>query len=103
MINYPSNFASMLAALAGTMIMMSTAVAQQKDNDNDSRARQFVARHEATIRPLEIESGRRWWEANITGSDEAYRKKEEIETRLDLLLANRQTFAELKAIHEQPI
>ena len=56
-------------------------------------------RHETPARPLETESNRRWWEANTTGSDEAFRKKEEIETRLGLLLANRETFAELKAIH----
>ena len=67
------------------------------------RAKQFIARHEAAVRPLETESNRRWWEANTTGSDEAFRKKEEIETRLNLLLANRETFAELKAIHAQPI
>ena len=76
---------------------------RRADKDNDSRAKRFIARHEATIRPLEIESSRCWWEANTTGSDEAFRKKEEIETRLDLLLANRETFAELKAIQAQPI
>ncbi len=90
-----------LALLAGTTIMLSTANAQPPDND--ARAKQFIARHEAAVRPLETESNRRWWEANTTGSDEAFRKKEEIETRLNLLLANRETFAELKAIHAQPI
>ena len=79
----------------------STAVAQPEDND--SRAKRFIARHGATVRPLETESSRCWWEANTTGSDAAFRKKEEIETRLDLLLADRETFAELKAIKEQPI
>jgi len=97
----PGPFRFTLAVLAGTMTMGSTAVAEPKDND--SRAGQFIARHEATVRPLEIESARIWWAANTTGSDEAFRKKEEIETRLDLLRANRETFAELKAIHAQPI
>ena len=55
------------------------------------------------MRPLETESWHRWWEANITGSDEAFHKKEQIEIRLNLLLANRETFAELKAIHARPI
>ncbi len=71
--------------------------------DNDALARHFVARHEAAVRPLETESWRRWWEANITGSDEAFQKKEQIETRLNLLLANRETFTELKAIHARLI
>ncbi len=92
-----------LAVLAGTIMMVSSAVAEPKDNDNDSRARRFIARHEATVRPLETESSRCWWEANTTGSDAAFQKKEEIETRLDLLLANRETFAELKQIHAGPI
>jgi len=90
-----------LAAVAGTVMMAPMAVAEPKDND--SRARQFIARHEVTVRPLELESSRCWWQANTTGSDEAFRKKEAIETRLDLLLANRQSFAELKAIRQQPI
>ena len=94
-------FSLTLAAVAGTMIVISTAIAEPKDND--SRAKQFIARHEATIRPLEIESSRCWWEANTTGSDEAFRKKEEIETRLNLLLANHETFSELKAIRQGPI
>ena len=92
----PRYFPFTLAVLAGTTMMLSTAVAQPPDND--SRAKQFIARHEAAVRPLEIESSRCWWEANTTGSDEAFQKKEEIETRLGLLLANRETFAELKAI-----
>ncbi len=98
---YSTLFHLALALLAGTTIMLSTAMAAQPDND--ARAKQFIARHEAAVRPLETESNRRWWEANTTGSDEAFRKKEEIETRLNLLLANRETFAELKAIHAQPI
>ena len=97
----PSCFRFTPAVLAGAIMMVSTAIAQQKDND--SRAKRFIARHEAAIRPLEIESNRCWWEANTTGSDAAYQKKEAIETRLDLLLADRETFAELKAIHAQPI
>ena len=90
-----------LAALAGTLIMASTTAAEP--NDNDSLAKQFIARHEATVRPLERESCRCWWEANTTGSDAAFQKKEQIETRLNLLLANREKFAELKAIHKQPV
>ncbi len=96
---------SVPAVLAGVAMTFTTASAAPSSvgaADNDAHARQFIARHEATIRPLETESNRRWWEANITGSDEAFKKKEEIETRLNLLLADHETFAELKAIHAQP-
>lgn len=101
MTTMPRLFLLSPAVLAGVTMMVSTALAEQ--SGNDSRARQFIARHEATIRPLEVESSRCWWEANTTGSDKAFQKKEEIETRLDLLLANRETFAVLKAIRQQPL
>ena len=54
------------------------------------------------MRPLEIEAGRAGWAANLDGTDENYRKKEELETRLDLLLADPAAFARLKAVHERP-
>lgn len=71
-------------------------------DDADARARRFLAEHEARIRPLEIEVGKRWWLANISGRDEDFQAKQEIETRLDLALADRAKFAELKALHDQP-
>ena len=90
-----------VATLATAAILVSPALSQP--TDNDSRARQFIARHEAKVRSLEIESNRCWWEANTTGSDAAFHNKEEIETRLNLLLADRETFAELKAIKDQAV
>jgi peptidyl-dipeptidase A len=94
------HFPILLAVLAGAMLMTTFAA---QASDNDAAAKQFIARHEATIRPWEIESSRCWWEANTTGSDKAFQKKEEIETRLGLLLADHKTFAQLKAIKSQPI
>ena len=68
--------------------------------DADSRAQRFIHRYEVSIRPLEIESARRWWDANIDGSDENYRKKEEAETRLEMAFADPKAFAELQAIRD---
>ena len=42
------------------------------------------------------------WNANISGTDADFCKKQDAETRLDLQLSDPQTFAELKAIHEHP-
>jgi peptidyl-dipeptidase A len=97
----PTPFRLTLALLTVTM-MISSAVAAA-DPDNDALARQFIARHEAAVRPLEFESSHCWWDANTTGSDEAFSKKEKIENRLNQLLSNRETFARLKAIKEKPI
>ena len=68
--------------------------------DADGRARRCVERFEAVIRPLEIESARCWWNANIAGTDENYRKKENAETRLEMALADTKAFAELKSARE---
>ncbi len=64
--------------------------------DADKLAKQLVAEYERDFRPLEIEAGRRWWDANVTGSDEAYRLKQEAENQLDEALADRDRFARLK-------
>ena len=69
---------------------------------SDQQAREFIQRHETVVRPLEIEAGRASWAANLDGTDENYRKKEELETRLDLLLADPGAFARLKGVHERP-
>lgn len=77
--------------------------ARAADASIDDRARKFVAEHEARIKPLEIEVGKRWWIANTSGRDEDFARKQEIETQLDLALADQRRFAELKALHEGQI
>ena len=71
--------------------------AARAEEGNDARARAFIAAYESTIRPMEIEVGRRWWDANTSGKEEVYRRKEEAETKLELRLSDPKTFAELKA------
>ena len=41
----------------------------------DARAKRFVEQYEKTVRPLEVEVSRLWWNANVTGKDEAYKAK----------------------------
>lgn len=91
---------ALLAGMAGMAIAGRSAAALDASDDNEARARQFIARHEATVKPLEIEVAHRWWTANVTGKDEDYRLKEEAETRLELKLADPKAFAELKAVKE---
>ncbi|MFL5331401.1 MAG: M2 family metallopeptidase [Gemmataceae bacterium] len=62
------------------------------------RARQFIAGHEERIRPLEVAAGRAWWDANTTGKDEDFKRKEETQNRIDEALANPATFKELKEL-----
>ncbi|HEY2414392.1 MAG TPA: M2 family metallopeptidase [Pirellulaceae bacterium] len=63
-------------------------------------AKDFVADHEKKIEPLEIEIGKAWWNANVTGKDEDFAKKEESENRLNEALSNTEKFASLKKIHD---
>jgi len=64
------------------------------------RAKKFIAGHESRIRPLDIAVGQAWWNANVTGKDEDFKKKEEAQNRIDAALANKEQFAELTAIKQ---
>src|SRR5579871_2754585 len=81
---------------ATTCSFLPTTAAQAAETDADRRARAFVAMHESQIKPLEIEVARSWWLANTTGKDEAFARKQELETQLDVALSKRERFAELK-------
>jgi len=93
---------SLVLAMAVLMVGVAGPAAAATD-DNGARAGKFIGKHEATIRPLEIEVARRWWTANVTGKDEDYRLKQEAETRLEVQLADPKTFAELKSIKEKQL
>ena len=45
------------------------------DQANTERAEKFVSDHVERLRPLEIAAGEAWWNANVTGKDEAFAKK----------------------------
>jgi len=91
------------STLSIALIALAMTTITSQAEDNDARARRFVQQYEETVRPLEIDVNHRWWDANLSGKDADYRKKEEAETRLELKLANPKPFAELKAIRSQPV
>ena len=55
------------------------------------------------IEPIQIETNRAWWNANVSGKDEDFAAKEAAENRLNEALANPEPFARLKKIHEGQI
>ena len=91
--------ASGLLLLTSVLINSASAV----EPDNDARAKRFVEYFEATVRPQECAAARCFWNANVTGKEEDFQKKQAAEEKVDLLLADPQKFAELKAIHEGAI
>jgi len=76
-------------------------IASSAEGDVTDRAKKFVAAHEAKIRPLEVAAGLAWWEANISGKDEDFKKKEEAQNKIDAALADPAVFKEAKELHEK--
>lgn len=72
--------------------------AQDQPADPTAAAKEFVSAHEAKVKPLEVASGLAWWNANITGKDEDFAKKEEAQNKIDAALSDPKPFATLKGI-----
>jgi peptidyl-dipeptidase A len=83
------------AAVAG--LTTPDAAAAQAAPD---RAKKFIDAHVAKLRPLEVASGLAWWDANISGKDEDFKKKEEAQNKIDAALSDRTAFAELKGLKQ---
>lgn len=64
------------------------------------RAKKFIAEHEAKFKPLDRRAGIAWWDANISGKDEDFARKEEAQNAIDAALADAKVFAELKGLKE---
>src|SRR4051794_26068598 len=88
------------AVAAACGVLMVLPVAAGGGADATEKARRFVAGHEDKVRPLEVAAGLAWWNANVTGLDEDFKKKEDAQNRLDEALADRARFAELKGLKE---
>jgi peptidyl-dipeptidase A len=88
------------ALLVAWGVLLTLPVAALAGAEATGRARQFVERHEAKVRPLEVAANLAWWNANITGKDEDFKKKEEAQNRIDAALSDRTAFAELKQLKE---
>ena len=85
-----------LAALLMTFITTLGQAAMPYDADADAKA--FIADHEARIKPLEKLTGLTWWNANISGKDDDFKKKEEAQNKLDAALGESEPFAKLKQL-----
>jgi peptidyl-dipeptidase A len=97
------SFQHLFGLLLFAMILASRASAADKPANPAQGARDFIARHEAEVRPLEKTLNLAWWTANISGKDEDFAAKVAAENKYDEMLSNRERFAELKALHDAPI
>ncbi|MFO0914282.1 MAG: M2 family metallopeptidase [Pirellulales bacterium] len=97
--NLPSAVVWAMALVISTSTMTFSAQAA----DMTREAQEFIAQFEAELRPLEIQAGLAWWNANISGSDADFAAKEEAEKKLNASLASPDSFAKLKAIRSGEI
>lgn len=88
------------AMICAAVLVMGLPAATSADGDVTARARRFLTAHEARLRPLEVTAGIAWWNANVNGKDEDFKKKEDAQNQIDAALANPEAFKELKAIHQ---
>lgn len=96
-------FLTFVTGLAAIAFLGTACKTTNQGADKTADARQFVAKHEATFRPLDLEANRAWWNANVSGKDEDFKAKEEAQNKLDAVLSDKARFAELKDIKEGKI
>src|SRR5262245_5459062 len=86
--------------IAAVAIFVAPATSRDEPRGTvDDRARQFIAEHEKKLRPLEVASALAWWNANISGKDEDFAKKEAAQNKIDEALADRDTFKNLEGLY----
>src|SRR6266567_1641310 len=68
--------------------------------DVNDEAAAFIKDHVARIRPLEVQGNIAWWNANISGKDEDFAKKEAAQNKIDEALADKKVFDRLKPLKE---
>ncbi|WP_171474294.1 M2 family metallopeptidase [Frigoriglobus tundricola] len=81
------------AAVAATLLPDALSGA-----DADDGAAAFIKDHVSKLRPLEVQAGVAWWNANTTGKDEDFKKKEEAQNKIDEALSDKATFDCLKPL-----
>ncbi len=64
----------------------------------ESRAGKLVEYYEKEMRPLFVERETAWWNANVTGSDADYAKKEAITNKYNEKMSDSKIFKELKEV-----
>src|SRR5947209_13519997 len=70
------------------------------DSSTTDQARAFIDAFTTKIRPLDIAANRAWWDANITGKDEDFKRKEDAQNKIDAALSDKAAFAEVKGLKD---
>ncbi|HET6575814.1 MAG TPA: M2 family metallopeptidase [Fimbriiglobus sp.] len=87
-----------LPLIGGLLLVLTSSAAADPDTTN--RAKAFVAAHVAKFHPLDVAANKAWWDANTSGKDEDFQRKEQAQNAIDAALADKTAFAELKALKD---
>ena len=90
---------AVLFAVIG-MVLSITWSGNAADAEGTGKARKFIDDYTARMRPLETAANKAWWDANITGKDEDFKRKEEAQNKIDAVLSDKDTFKTVKALKE---
>jgi peptidyl-dipeptidase A len=88
-----------LGALA-VLLLWSPRVVQASP-ETTARAQKFLEAHTKKLRPLEVEAAIAWWDANTSGKDEDFARKEKAQNKIDEALSDREVFAEVKKLRDE--
>ncbi len=91
---------ALLFALIACSLAITAPSRALADPGATAAAKKFLDQYTAALRPLDVDVNRAWWDANISGKDADYARKEASQNKLDAFLANKEQFAQLKAIKE---
>jgi peptidyl-dipeptidase A len=95
------NRRTFVAAAAGAVSAIALKESTMNaDEGAAERAKKFIAAHETKFKPLDRRAGIAWWDANVSGKDEDFAKKEQAQNAIDATLSDRAAFRELKQLKE---
>lgn len=88
-------------ATSAAALSCTAGISPAAESSADEQAQRFVDAHVAMMKPLEKTAGLAWWDANTTGRDEDFKRKEEAQNRIDAALSDPVRFRSLKSIREK--
>lgn len=80
------------------LMAMTWPTAARGDAESNAAAQQFLNEYSAKLRPLDIAANRAWWDANITGKDEDFARKEKAQNAIDEFLSDKTLFEKAKTL-----
>ncbi len=83
------------AALA---VAMTVETKSKADETLTQQAKEQIREHVSRVRPLEIAGNLAWWDANTTGREEDFKKKEETQNRLDAELSRKDRYEPIRIL-----